>query len=122
MSKVFAACIIALGHEDQAGQYDKADNTNGLLGNLRKMFERAEGRKFVAIIEDVDELKQPGSTLLAALARLGDLVKKPERVMTRPLANMDSGTWILNHIDLELPTTTQPAQGWRTICPFSTLL
>jgi hypothetical protein len=50
------------------------DNINALAGNLRRLFERAEGRKFVVVIEDADELKQPGPTLLPALARLGDMV------------------------------------------------
>ncbi len=74
LSKIFAASITALGHGDQVDQYEKTDSINALLGNLRKLFERLGGRKFVLVVEDADELKQPSPTLLPALARLGSLV------------------------------------------------
>ncbi|KAJ9617023.1 hypothetical protein H2200_000744 [Cladophialophora chaetospira] len=74
LSKIFAASITTLGHGGQIEQYEKTDNINSLLGNLRKLFERLERVKFVVILEDADELRQPGPTLLPALARLGDLI------------------------------------------------
>ncbi|OCT45871.1 origin recognition complex subunit Orc5 [Cladophialophora carrionii] len=74
LSKIFAACIITLGYEGQIDRYEKVDSINALLGNLRKLSERVNRRKFVVVIEDADELKQPGPTLLPALARLGDMV------------------------------------------------
>ncbi|EXJ60746.1 hypothetical protein A1O7_04899 [Cladophialophora yegresii CBS 114405] len=74
LSKIFAVCISTLGCEGHIDRYEKVDSINALLGNLRKLFERVKGRKFVVVIEDADELKQPGPTLLPALARLGDIV------------------------------------------------
>ncbi|KIW68367.1 hypothetical protein PV04_04320 [Phialophora macrospora] len=74
LSKIFAACITALGYDGQIDRYEKMDSINALLGNLRRLFGRAEGRKFVLVVEDADELKQPGPTLLPALARLGDVI------------------------------------------------
>ena len=74
LSKIFAASITTLGQVGQIEQFEKTDSINALLGNLRKLFERLEAKKFVLVIEDADELRQPGPTLLPALARLGDLV------------------------------------------------
>ncbi|EXJ70071.1 uncharacterized protein A1O5_07144 [Cladophialophora psammophila CBS 110553] len=90
LSKIFAACISAFGQESQTDHFDRTDSINALLGNLRKLFERVVGqKKFVAVIEDADALRQSGPTLLPALARLGDLVPGFSVILTssspRPL-------------------------------------
>jgi len=74
LSKIFAACASAFEGEAQVEQYDRIDSINALLGNLRKLFERNGGHKFVVAIDEVDKLRQAGPTLLPALARLGDQV------------------------------------------------
>jgi len=75
LSKIFATCVHALGQQSQIEQYDRVDGLNALLGNLRKLFERAgDGERLVLVLEDIDKQKQPGLTLLPALARLGDQV------------------------------------------------
>ncbi|OAP64759.1 hypothetical protein AYL99_00731 [Fonsecaea erecta] len=89
LSKMFAVCVGALGQESQTEHFDRTDSINALLGNLRKLSERVRGKKFVAVVEDADALKQPGPTLLPALARLGDLVPGFSIILTssspRPL-------------------------------------
>ncbi len=120
LSKIFAASITALGLAGQVEQFEKTDSINALLGNLRKLFERLDGRKLVVVIEDVDDLRQSGPTLLPALARLGDLVcakaYKHLCVLTGRL-----GTWAINDIDLKLSSTAQYAPSWRPICPLPAL-
>ena len=74
LTKIFAGCLTALSQIDTIDAYEKVDSINALLGNLRKLFEKTNEKKFVLVIEDADDLRQAGATLLAALARLGDLV------------------------------------------------
>ena len=76
LSKIFAGCITSLAREATIGQYDKTESINALVGHLRKLFESVVGVGLVVVIEDVDDLRQLGPTLLPALARLGDLVWK----------------------------------------------
>jgi len=64
----------AFAQESQIEQYDRVDSINALLGNLRKLYERAGPKKFVVVLEGIDRVKQPAPTLLPALARLGDQV------------------------------------------------
>ncbi|KAH0840494.1 origin recognition complex subunit Orc5 [Fonsecaea pedrosoi] len=103
LSKIFAVCVAALGREqgqEQGNQteqqFDRTDSINALVGNLRRLFERvvvdsksSKKNKFVAVIEDADALRQPGPTLLPALARLGDVIPGFSVILTssspRPL-------------------------------------
>ncbi|KIW79687.1 hypothetical protein Z517_06301 [Fonsecaea pedrosoi CBS 271.37] len=103
LSKIFAVCVAALGREQGQGQenqtgqqFDRTDSINALVGNLRRLFERVvvdsksnQKNKFVAVIEDADALRQPGPTLLPALARLGDVIPGFSVILTssspRPL-------------------------------------
>ncbi|KIW29352.1 uncharacterized protein PV07_05171 [Cladophialophora immunda] len=89
LSKIFAACVGAFGQESDTEHFDRTDSINALLGNLRRLFERVGRKEFVAVIDDADALKQPGPTLLPALARLGDLIPGLSIILTssspRPL-------------------------------------
>lgn len=64
----------ALALESRVEQYGKVDSINALLENLQKLSRHAAGSRLVVVLEDVDKLKQAASTLLPALARLGDMV------------------------------------------------
>ncbi|KIV86093.1 hypothetical protein PV11_01728 [Exophiala sideris] len=82
LSKIFACCISALGPESDIEQFDRVDSINALLGNLRKLYERAGPRKFVVVLEGIDRLRQPGPTLLPALARLGNQIPGLSIILT----------------------------------------
>ncbi|KAI1615387.1 origin recognition complex subunit 5 [Exophiala viscosa] len=82
LSKIFACCMSAFAQESQIEQYDRVDSINALLGNLRKLYERAGPKRFVVVLEGIDRLKQPGSTLLPALARLGDQISGLSIILT----------------------------------------
>ncbi|EHY54147.1 hypothetical protein HRR83_004801 [Exophiala dermatitidis] len=89
LSKIFAEVIEAFGLESQLGRYVRVDSLNALLENMRKISRDTCGRRFVVVIEDIDRLKQAGTMLLPALARLGDQIPGFSVIMTssspRPL-------------------------------------
>ncbi|KEF54678.1 uncharacterized protein A1O9_09120 [Exophiala aquamarina CBS 119918] len=96
LSKIFATCVHGLGQQSQIEHYDKVDSLNALLGNLRKLFERAgHDQRLVLILEDINKQKQAGPTLLPALARLGDQIPGLCLILTssspQPLALLKSG-------------------------------
>ena len=100
LSKIFAACVDALARQDEVdrgtdndgvdvqqlieeGRYDRVDGINALVNNLRRLFEldarksgmEAPRTKLVLILDGIDRLRGASTTLLPALARLGDLVR-----------------------------------------------
>ncbi|ETN36661.1 uncharacterized protein HMPREF1541_08939 [Cyphellophora europaea CBS 101466] len=89
LGKIFAACAQALGQEEAVERYDRVDSLNALSVNLQKLF-RGSNLRTVIVLDSIDELKGPGSTLLPALARLGDMISGLSLVLTttsvRPLA------------------------------------
>lgn len=75
LSKIFASCIEALNEGDNISQYEKVDNLNALLVNLKKLMSTRLEKKLVAVVDGIDKQKGAGPTLLAALARIGDEVR-----------------------------------------------
>lgn len=73
LGKIFAACAHATGREETLEQYDRVDSLNSLSVNLQRLFDNPQ-QKMVLVLDAIDELKGAGSTMLPALARLGDMV------------------------------------------------
>jgi origin recognition complex subunit 5 len=75
LSKIFTSCARALDRAEAVELYERVENINGLLVNLERLCRNVKGRSVVLVLDAVDELRGAGGTLLAALARLGDLVR-----------------------------------------------
>lgn len=78
LSKIFAACIVALREAEHIEEYGKIDTMNSLVVNLQRLFERTarDGRcqKLVLVLKCIDEQRGGTTTLLPSLARLPDLM------------------------------------------------
>jgi origin recognition complex subunit 5 len=81
LSKIFAACIVALGEAEHVEKYGKIDKLNSLVVNLQRLFEStADGgqfRKLVLVLNGIDEQRGGTATLLPMLGRLPGLM--PDR-------------------------------------------
>ena len=80
LGKIFAECVRALELSDTLEQYARVDSINAFAVNLQRLFgEDGQGRRAVQrcvlVLDAVDEVRGAGPTLLAALGRLGDLVR-----------------------------------------------
>ena len=73
LSKILATVTEALGRGDYTEQYDKIDSINALVTALEKLMKGVEGN-VVLVIDGVDRQRGASSTLMSALARLGDMV------------------------------------------------
>jgi hypothetical protein len=79
LERIVAACLDALDTYDR-GRIDRrpfarTENLSALAVNLQRLFE---GRgKFVLVLDGVDRQREAPPTLLAALARFGELVSTP---------------------------------------------
>lgn len=73
LGKMFAACARTLGQEETLEQYERVDSLNALSVNLQRLFGNTQ-EKLVLVLDAIDELKGATSTMLPALARLGDMV------------------------------------------------
>ena len=73
LGKMFAACVHAIGQDETLEQYDRVDSLNSLSINMQRLFRNTR-QSMVLVLDSIDELKGAGSTMLPALARLGDMV------------------------------------------------
>jgi hypothetical protein len=75
--------------------YARTENLSALCVNMAKMLE---GRgKFVLVLDAMDKLREGGGTLIAALARLGEIVG----------SNHHSKTLIIQRLTLNLDTKSR---------------
>lgn len=76
LERIVAASLDALEefHHEKIDRrpYARTENLSALCVNLGKMLE--ERGRFVLVLDAVDKLREPGGTLIAALARLGEVV------------------------------------------------
>ncbi|KPI42019.1 uncharacterized protein AB675_5635 [Cyphellophora attinorum] len=95
LSKIFTSCARALDRAEAIESYERVENINGLLVNLERLCRSVDKRHVVLVLDAVDELRGAGGTLLAALARLGDLIPTLSLILTttspRPLPLHRSG-------------------------------
>jgi origin recognition complex subunit 5 len=83
LSKIFAACAQSVGQEDNLATYDRVDSLNSLGVNLQRLFEGRKQR-VILVLDTVEDVKGASTTLLPALARLGDMVStEPQGVPHR---------------------------------------
>ncbi|KAJ4370024.1 hypothetical protein N0V83_005788 [Neocucurbitaria cava] len=87
LERIVAASLDALDefHDEKIDRrpYARTENLSALFVNLGKMLE-ARGR-FVLVLDAVDKLREPGGTLIAALARLGEVVPTLSLILTTNL-------------------------------------
>lgn len=122
LSKIFAEVIEAFGLESQLGRYVRVDSLNALLENMRKISRDTCGRRFVVVIEDIDRLKQAGTMLLPALARLGDQVRGISILLNgMTWLTWLTDSWVFGHNDIQFSATSDITQNGNSICPFSSL-
>ena len=78
VGKLFAGCLRTLGCESDAEEYETVDSINALAVCLEKLFRKRPAEKVVVVLDGIDDMKATstnlGTTLLPALARLGDVV------------------------------------------------
>ena len=78
VGKLFAGCLRTLGCESDAEVYETVDSINALAMCLEKLFRKRPAGKVVVVLDGIDDMKSTstslGTTLLPALARLGDVV------------------------------------------------
>lgn len=75
LTKIFAKFVTYLGKEDMLDKCDRLDNINALASNLRKLLSGREP-PLVLVLHSADHQRGATPTLLPALARLGELVRK----------------------------------------------
>ena len=78
VGKLFAGCVRTLGCESDAEEYETVDSINALAVCLERLFRKRPKEKVVVVLDGIDDMKATstslGTTLLPALARLGDVV------------------------------------------------
>jgi origin recognition complex subunit 5 len=65
--------VKALGETQTVEQYEKIDSINALVSGLQRLWRGREER-FVLVLDGIDKQRGASSTLLPALARVGDVV------------------------------------------------
>jgi origin recognition complex subunit 5 len=78
LGKIFTSCMNALEQQESIEEYDRVDSLNALSVGLQRLFRKLP-RKLVVVLDAIDEVKGAGSTMLPALARLGDMVRATSR-------------------------------------------
>jgi origin recognition complex subunit 5 len=102
LSKIFAACIVALVEVEHIEEYGKIDTLNSLVVNLQRLFEKTAGagkcQKLTLVLNGIDEQRGGSATLLPSLTRLPDLMPDPSALslilvsnFARPLPLHQSG-------------------------------
>ena len=76
LERTFAACIGAFKKHDDTLPLEsldtKCENVSALIVQLRQLLENVE--KFIIVFDGIDRQREAPSTLLPALARMGEIV------------------------------------------------